>query len=372
MPEISRQRCGPAGIGELALKLSLSGVAKGVPLKLVQSFRVAIVGATGAVGREMIRLLELRHFPLKELRLFASENSRGRRISVGSQELEVRTVSPGAFEGIDFALFSAGRERSLLYVPEAIRSGAVVIDNSSAYRYDPSVPLVVPEVNPGDLAHHPAIVANPNCTTALLSVVLWPLHLQARIRRVIVATYQAASGAGARGLEELHRQVRAYVRGLPVVRQVFRHPIAFNVFSHDSPIGPDGFNEEENKVARELRKIFHEPDLGVCATCVRVPVFRAHCEAVVVETEEKLSAEEARKLLSQAPGVRVVDDRESNTFPMPVDAAGRLEVLVGRIREDPSHPHGLAFFLAGDQLLKGAAWNAIQILEHLSGARCEG
>jgi aspartate-semialdehyde dehydrogenase len=333
----------------------------------VRSFSVAVIGATGAVGQEILRLLLVRRFPLKELRLFASAKSRGRRIRFGSEELPVREVSKQALEGVDFVLLSAGKERAKVYAPEAVREGAVVIDNSSAFRYEPEVPLIVPEVNLGDLDKHQGIVANPNCTTALLAVALWPLHKSARVRRLIVATYQAASGAGARGLEELHRQVGAYVRGLPPETQVFRHPIAFNVFSHDSPISSDGFNEEERKVALELRKIFHEPDLGVCATCVRVPVFRAHSEAVVVETERKLSVEEARRLLAQAPGVRLVDDPKTNTFPMPVHASGRLEVLVGRLREDPSHPSSLAFFLCGDQLLKGAAWNAVQILEHLAG-----
>jgi aspartate-semialdehyde dehydrogenase len=267
--------------------------------------------------------------------------------------------------GLDFVIFSAGATRSRDFAPLAVKAGAVVIDNSSAYRMAPEVPLVVPEINPGDLKKHKGIIANPNCTAAILGTALWPLHQAAQITRIVVSTYQSASGAGAQAMAELEGQVKSYAAGQAMEKSVFPHQIAFNVFSHNTPIGENGYNEEENKVREELRKMFHEPELPICATCVRVPVLRAHSESVVIETKKKLSAAQAREILAKAPGVRLVDNREANHFPMPVEASGDLDILVGRIREDLSHPRGLALFISGDQLLKGAAWNAVQIVEAL-------
>jgi aspartate-semialdehyde dehydrogenase len=242
-----------------------------------------------------------------------------------------------------------------------------MIDNSSAFRMRSDVPLVVPEINAGDLAKHAGIIAVPNCSAIILGVALWPLHQAAGIARIIVSTYQSASGAGAQAMEELERQVRAFAAGQPLERSVFPHQIAFNVFSHNTAIAENGYNEEENKMVEETRKIFHEPELPIVATCVRVPVLRAHSESIVIETKQPLSPEEARAILAKAPGVKLVDDAENNHFPMPIEATGQHDVLVGRIRRDLSHPRGLALFVAGDQLLKGAAWNAVQILESLVG-----
>jgi aspartate-semialdehyde dehydrogenase len=231
----------------------------------------------------------------------------------------------------------------------------------------PDVPLVVPEINAGDLKEHRGIISVPNCSAIILGVPLWPLHQAAQIERIIVSTYQSASGAGAQAMAELEAQARAYAAGQPLKREVFPHQIAFNVFSHNTAVAENGYNEEENKVIEETRKIFHEPQLPIVATCIRVPVLRAHSESIVIETKRPLSPEEAREILSKAPGVKVVDDREKNHFPMPLEASGQFDVLVGRIRRDLSHPRGLALFVSGDQLLKGAAWNAVQILEHLVG-----
>ncbi|MDE1171024.1 MAG: aspartate-semialdehyde dehydrogenase [Verrucomicrobium sp.] len=331
-----------------------------------RTYNVGVVGATGAVGQEVVRLLETRAFPIGELRLFASSRSAGKTLRFGGHELPLLPLTEEGMAGLDFVVFSAGAGRSRDFAPLAVKAGAVVIDNSSAYRMNPDVPLVVPEINPGDLAKHKGIVANPNCTAAILGTALWPLHQKAQITRIVVSTYQSASGAGAQAMAELEGQVKSYAAGAALEKSVFPHQIAFNVFSHNTPIGENGYNEEENKVREELRKMFHEPELPICATCVRVPVLRAHSESVVIETKKKLSPEEAREILSQAPGVRVVDNRDANHFPMPLEASGELDILVGRIREDLSHPHGLALFISGDQLLKGAAWNAVQIAETLA------
>ncbi|MGD9896854.1 MAG: aspartate-semialdehyde dehydrogenase [Candidatus Methylacidiphilaceae bacterium] len=328
--------------------------------------RIGIVGATGAVGREALRLLEEGDLSISEMRLFASARSAAQSLSFRHEPVRVEEVSGEALTGLDYVIFSAGSSVSRQYAPVAAKGGAVVIDNSSAFRMADDVPLVVPEVNAKALNRHAGIVANPNCTAAILATAVWPLHQAAVVERVVVATYQAASGAGAKALAELDAQVRQYVAGEAIQREVFPKQIAFNVFSHNSPVDEAGFNEEENKVAQEIRKIFGEPNLGICATCIRVPVFRAHSEAIVVETRRKLSAGEARELLRHAPGVVVVDDRKTNSFPTPLDAAGKREILVGRLREDPSHPRSLALFVSGDQLLKGAAWNAVQILELLT------
>lgn len=326
---------------------------------------VAILGATGAVGVEVLKTLEKRNFPVRQLTLLASGRSEGRTMEFRGKKLTVNAVTPASFAGVDIAIFSAGATRSREFAPHAVKAGAVVVDNSSAFRMDPGVPLVVPEVNGGDLALHKGIIANPNCSAAIMCVPLWPLHRAARIRRIVVSTYQAASGAGAKAMAELESQARDVLDGKPAKQEAFPHQIAFNVFSHNTKVGGNGLNEEENKMIEETRKMFHEPSLQICPTCIRVPVFRAHAESLVIETERKLEVDEAREILSRAPGVKLVDDRARNHFPMPIEATGRDEILVGRLREDPSTPNGLALFIAGDQLLKGAALNAVQIAELL-------
>jgi len=328
---------------------------------------LAIVGATGAVGREFAGLLGRRAFPVKTCRFLASERSAGQDIAWAGGTATVEPLSATSFNGIDLAFFSAGKAVSRAFAPRARQAGAVVIDNSSAFRMDPAVPLIVPEVNPRDVRAHNGLIANPNCSTIILAVVLWPLQQRCRIRRVVLATYQAASGAGARAQAELEEQTRAVLAGQPAIPRVFPVPCAFNVFSHNSPIGPDGYNEEETKIVAEMRKIFGDESLRIAPTCVRVPVLRAHTEAVSVEFAEPFDEHEARRVLSDAPGLRVVDDRAANDFPTPLAASGQDEVLVGRIRQDTSLPdrRGLQLLCSGDQLRKGAALNAIQIAELL-------
>ncbi|MDD2706869.1 MAG: aspartate-semialdehyde dehydrogenase [Verrucomicrobiae bacterium] len=326
---------------------------------------IAVLGATGAVGVEVLKTLERRNFPVRKLTLLASERSVGKKMKFKGQDVTVEQVNPESFKGVDVAIFSAGATRSREFAPHAIKAGCVVVDNSSAFRMDADIPLVVPEVNPGDIKKHKGLIANPNCSAAILAVPLWPLHQAAKINRIVVSTYQAASGAGARAMAELENQSRDILDGKPAKKEILPHQIAFNVFSHNARIQENGYNEEENKMVEETRKMFHEPKLAICPTCVRVPVYRAHTESVVIETERKLTAAEARKVLLKAPGVKVVDDREKNYFPMPIDATNLLEVLVGRIREDDTAQNGLALFISGDQLLKGAAWNAVQIAEML-------
>ncbi len=334
------------------------------------SFRVAIMGATGAVGEVMLEILAERDFPAKELRLLASRRSAGRRIDYRGESLTVQELTEGSFEGMDLVLSSAGGSLSRRYAPAAVAAGAVVVDNTSAFRMDPEVPLVVPEVNPGDLDAHRGIVANPNCSTIIMVVPLWPLHRVHRVRRVIVSTYQAISGAGAPAMEELVEQTRDVLNDRPAVPRELPYPIAFNLFSHNTEIDADGYCEEEVKMIRETRKMFHEESILVSPTCVRVPILRAHSEAVTVEFEEPVSEEEVRRILAEAPGVALVDDREANHFPMPLEASGRDDVLVGRIRRDLSRPDGtsVSMFLCGDQLRKGAALNAVQIAEALAAA----
>jgi aspartate-semialdehyde dehydrogenase len=329
---------------------------------------VAIVGATGAVGVEMLRCLEQRRFPLADLRLFASKRSAGQRLPFQGRELTVAELTERSFAGVDLALFSAGSGVSQHFAPIAVREGAVVVDNSSAFRMQAGVPLVVPEINADEIAHHAGVIANPNCVAIVAAVPLWPIHRRNRIRRVIAATYQSASGAGAAAMEELVQSTRAYLEDRPYERRVLKHPYAFNLFSHDTVVDCDtGYNVEETKVMAELRKIFDEPELRLNATCIRVPVLRAHSAALTIECERPISPEEVRDILWEAPGVRVVDDREQNHFPMPVDASGKDDVLVGRIRCDVSDPSGrsVSLFIAGDQLRKGAALNAVQIAERL-------
>jgi aspartate-semialdehyde dehydrogenase len=327
---------------------------------------IAIVGATGAVGIEILRVLERRNFPVGSLKLLASARSAGKTLEFKGKTYKVEELKAASFKGVDIAFFSAGAARSREFAPAARAAGAIVIDNSSAFRMDSKVPLVVPEVNAQDLARHEGIIANPNCTAAVLATAVWPIHLAAGIRKIVVSTYQAASGAGAQAMQELEDQVRDHAAGKEITRNVFPHQIAFNVFSHDTKVAENGYNEEENKVIEEMRKMFHMPHLAVVPTCIRVPVLRAHSESITLELDKPLSPEEARGILALAPGVKLVDDAAANHFPMPIEATGDFDVHVGRIRRDLSNPNGLVLFVAGDQLLKGAAWNAVQIAEELA------
>jgi len=329
---------------------------------------VAVVGATGAVGVELIRCLEERNFPLSELRLFASARSAGKTLPFRGQQVAVRELKEDSFRGVHVALFSAGGGTSRRFGPLAVEQGAVVVDNSSAFRMDPAVPLVVPEINPEAVRSHRGIIANPNCSTIIAITPLWPIHKVNRLRRMIIATYQAASGAGAAAMEELRESTRAYLEGRPYENRVLPHPYAFNLFSHNTKIDPaTGYNEEETKVMRETHKIYGDDSIRIAATCVRVPVLRAHSIAINFECERLITPEQVRDVMQTAPGVKVVDDPERNYFPMPKDASGQDPILVGRIRRDVSDPSGrsIALFVAGDQLLKGAALNAVQIAELL-------
>ncbi len=328
---------------------------------------VAVVGATGAVGKEVCTLLEYRSISVDRLTLLASERSAGQIVQVADRAYPIETLTENSFHGVDYAIFSAGGGVSRSFVPLAKAAGCVVIDNSSTFRMDDDVPLIVSEINPHDLDHHQGIIANPNCSTIIMNMVVWPLHRVNPVKRIAVCTYQAASGAGAAAMQELSTQTADVLAGRTVEPKVLSHPIAFNLFSHDTPIGEDGYNQEERKMIQETRKIFHVPDLPITATCVRVPILRAHSESVNLTFTHPMSARQARDILSAAPGVRVVDDVVANRFPMPIDATGLDECLVGRIRQDVSQPNGngLELFVCGDQIRKGAALNAIQILEYL-------
>lgn len=329
---------------------------------------IAIVGATGAVGREFIGCIESRGIEVKSLKLLASARSVGKTQLFRSKPLAVEELKDDSFAGVDIALFSAGSGISKHYAPLAVKAGAVVVDNSSAFRTDPEVPLVVPEINARRIADHKGIIANPNCSAITALVPLWPIHQKNRIKRLIVSTYQAASGAGAAAMQELMDSTRAYLDGKPFTPKVMPHPYAFNVFNHNTAIDPEsGYNDEETKVIRETHRIFEDDKIAIGVTCVRVPVLRAHSQAITFECENSISEDEVRAILSKAPGVKIVDDRMKNYFPMPIDASGQGDVLVGRIRQDLSDPSGksIAIFVAADQLLKGAALNAIQIAELL-------
>ncbi|MBR5624583.1 aspartate-semialdehyde dehydrogenase [bacterium] len=327
--------------------------------------RVAIAGATGAVGTEMLKTLEKRNFPVSSLKLLASERSVGRKLVFRGKEIAVELLRPEAFNDVDIVLSSTSGTLSKQFSPAAVERGAVVVDNTSAFRMDPNVPLVVPEVNPEDIKWHKGIIANPNCSTIIANVPLFPIYKKFGLKRFVSCTYQAVSGAGAWGIEELREQTKAYLAGEPIVKNKFPHQIAFNVFSHNSAIGPDGFNEEEAKMIRETRKIFHDDSITISATCVRVPVFRAHTEALHCELKEKATPDEIRELLSTAPGVKVIDDVAGNHFPMPIESTEEYDVRVGRIRTDYLFDNGIAMLVSGDQLLKGAAFNAVQIAELL-------
>ena len=329
---------------------------------------VAIVGATGAVGREFIGCIESRGIEVKSLRLLASARSAGKTTPFRGQDLIIEELKDDSFQGVDIALFSAGSGISKHYAPLAVKAGAVVVDNSSAFRMDPDVPLVVPEINARRIAGHKGIIANPNCSAITALVPLWPIHQKNPIKRLIISTYQAASGAGAAAMQELVDSTRAYLDGKPFMPKVMPHPYAFNVFNHNTAIDPEtGYNDEETKVIRETKKILEDDDIAIGVTCVRVPVLRAHSESITFECENPITEDDVRAILSEAPGVKIVDDRARNYFPMPIDTSGQGDVLVGRIRKDLSDPSGksIAIFVAADQLLKGAALNAVQIAELL-------
>lgn len=333
---------------------------------MARGYHVAIVGATGAVGQELLSILEERKFPVAQLSLLASMRSAGRKLSFVGQDYPVRDLAECAFEGIDFALFSVSSSISQTFAPLAARAGAVVIDDSSAFRMDPQVPLVVTEVNPHALSMHRGIIAHPNCSTIPLVMVLKPLHQAARIRRVVVATYQSASGAGGSAMDELERQTRAIIAGEPVEVSVFPHQLAFNCLPHIDSFGELGYTGEEWKMMRETHKILEDDSIRMSTTTVRVPVYRCHSEAVNIETERKLTPLEVRELLGAAPGVVVIDDPEKHQYPMPLTVAGRDEVFVGRIREDLSHDRAINLWLVSDNLRKGAALNMVQIMELLT------
>jgi aspartate-semialdehyde dehydrogenase len=333
---------------------------------LSQSYRVAILGATGAVGTELISLLEQRNFPVAALKLLASPRSVGQRLLFKGEELPLEALDESTFDTVDLVLASAGGALSKVWAPKAVEAGAVVIDNSSAFRMDEGVPLVVPEVNPEAASAHRGIIANPNCTTILMAVAIYPLHQVQPIQRIVAATYQSASGAGARAMEEVKQQAIAILQGQTPPTEIFPYPLAFNLFPHNTKLNEQGYCEEEMKMVNETRKIFGVADLRVTATCVRVPVLRAHSEAINLEFASPFAVSQARQILSQAAGVKLVEDWQANYFPMPIDASGQDDVLVGRIRQDLSNPNGLELWLSGDQIRKGAALNAIQIAELLA------
>jgi aspartate-semialdehyde dehydrogenase len=333
-----------------------------------KSLHIAVVGCTGAVGVEMLKCLDQLDLPVGTLSLLASKRSAGSTMAFKGMDIRVEELTSTSFKGVDIALFSAGSSISKAYRQAVLEAGCVMIDNSSAFRMEADVPLVLPEVNPEAAKTHKGVIANPNCSTIIALVPLWPLHQHTPIVRLNAATYQAASGAGYAAMQELEAATRAYLAGTPFAHSVLPHPYAFNLFSHNASIDPqNGYNEEEMKLVNETRKIFNAPSIRVAATCVRVPVLRAHCEALSVEFASPMPETTVRALLSQAPGVRVVDDRAANYFPMPIDASGQGDILVGRIRQDISDPSGhcVQMFVAGDQLLKGAALNAVQIAKLL-------
>ena len=332
---------------------------------LSEGINVAILGATGAVGQELLSLLETRSFPLKSLKLLASPRSTGTKIKFGDRELTVEVVDDDSFQDIDIVLASAGGSTSKAYAAKAVAAGAVVIDNSSAFRMDDNVPLVVPEINPEAAAKHQGIIANPNCTTILMGVAIYPLHQVQPIKRIVVSTYQSASGAGARAMQEVETQAQAILKGETPEPEILPYPLAFNLFPHNSPIEDNHYCQEEMKMVNETRKIFNAPEIRVTATCVRVPVLRAHSEAINLEFAEPFAVTKAQELIESAPGVKLVEDWQKNYFPMPLDATGEDDILVGRIRQDISHDSSLELWLCGDQIRKGAALNAVQIAELL-------
>ena len=329
---------------------------------------VAVVGVTGAVGQTTLKILEERKFPVRELRAFASARSAGKTVPFKGETVKVEAVGPDSFKGVELALFSAGSAQSKEYAPLAVKTGAVVIDKSNAFRMEPHVPLVVPEINPHAVKGHRGILACPNCTTIVTVMPLKPLHDAGRLRRVIATSYQAVSGAGVNGVEELRSQTLAWARGEAITPRFFQHQIAFNLIPHIDKFGPGGYTGEELKLVNEVRKILESPDMPISPTTVRVPVFTAHSVAVNAETAEKVTVERARELFGRFPGLRVLDDPEHARYPMPVTVEGQDDCVVGRIREDLASERGLNFWVVGDQLRKGAATNAVQIAELLGGA----
>ncbi|HEX8912688.1 MAG TPA: aspartate-semialdehyde dehydrogenase [Humisphaera sp.] len=331
------------------------------------SVNVAVVGATGAVGQEFLTVLAERNFPIKNLKLLASARSAGKTATFNGKEYLIEELTKDSFKDVQIALFSAGGSISKEFAPAAVAAGAVVVDNSSAFRMKDGVPLVVPEVNPEAIHKHNGVIANPNCSTIIMNVAVWPLHKQNRVKRAIVSTYQAVSGAGAWGLYELEAQQRAFAAGQPITKEKFPHQIFNNVFSHNSKVADNGYNEEENKMVLETRKIFNDPRIMITATCVRVPIPRAHSESINLEFERPITPDQVRAILSKAPGLKIVDDPQKNYFPMPLEASNQDLVLAGRVRQDISREDGkgIDLFVSGDQIRKGAATNAVQIAEML-------
>lgn len=330
-----------------------------------KSYHVAVVGATGAVGAELLRVLERRAFSVERLLPLASRRSAGTTVSFRGADIPVKELSAAAFEGIDLAFFSAGGDISRRFAPVARDAGAIVIDNSSVFRMDPEVPLVIPEINGEDVRQHRGLIANPNCTTAVALMAIYPLHRAFGVRRVFAASYQAVSGSGARAISELRSQVEAAAEKRPAVAEVYPHPIAFNVLPHVDSFLPSGYTKEEMKMENEGRRIMHLPEFRASVTCVRVPVYRAHSVAISAEFERTVSIEEAHEVLAKAPGLELVDEPQKNRYPMPLFTAGKDNCEVGRVRLDCAFENGLAFWVSGDQLLKGAALNAVQIAELL-------
>lgn len=331
----------------------------------MKKFNVAVVGAKGAVGHEIITLLEKRKFPVGEFRPFGSARSAGQTVKFNGKDYKIQELKaqPGEFKGVDIILSSPGASVSKQFSQHAIKDGALIIDNTSAFRMNPDVPLVVPEINGDDIFKHKGIIANPNCSAIIMLMALAPLHRKNPVRRVLCATYQAVSGAGAVAMEELKEQTAEVLAGKPATKKVFPHQIAFNLFSHNAAIEDGGYNGEELKMIQEARKILHDETIKIVTTCVRVPVLRAHTEVLYLEFEKPMSPEDAKAILSKAPGVDLQDDAKNNHYPMPIEASNRENVLVGRIRKDLSSDNGLALMVAGDQLWKGAALNAVQIAE---------
>lgn len=340
----------------------MGGREKGMADK---SYRTAVVGATGAVGNLMIQVLEERAFPVGEIKLLASARSLGKSLAFRGESFPVQELKEDSFDGVQLALFSAGGSVSRKFAPIAAEKGCIVIDNSSAFRMDPEIPLIVPEVNPDAVTVQPGIIANPNCSTIQMVVALKPIHDAARIKRIVVTTFQAVSGTGKRAIEELRLQVISTVNGDAVRREVYPHQIAFNCFPHIGAFLENGFSEEEMKMVNETRKIFGDPEMAVCATTVRVPVYFGHSESLNIETEKPIDVDRVRALLSDAPGVRVIDDPQNSRYPVPIDVAGTDDTFVGRIRKDPSVKNGLAMWVVADNIRKGAATNAVQIAELL-------
>jgi len=331
----------------------------------MNGYKVAIVGATGMVGQEFIKVLEQRSFPIESIEMLASDRSAGKKLFFSHQEVEVKETTPDSFKGIDIALFSAGADISKYFSPIAAHSGAVVVDNSSAFRMDPKVPLVVPEINPEDIKKHNGIIANPNCSTIQMVTALYPLHKVNPIKRIVVTTFQAVSGTGSAAVGELNTQAKQVLNGQATAPHVYPHQIAFNVLPEIDVFLDNAYTKEEWKMVEETRKIMHADDIAISATCARVPVFIGHSEAINIELSQPMSPDEAHRILAQAPGVKLLDDPAISLYPQPWSSAGTDEVFVGRIRRDVSHPNGLAMWVVADNLRKGAALNTIQIAEEM-------